>query len=72
MNLVACPDCRAQYDVTEMTLGSAVGGLLVQECTKCLGLWAPDDAFDGLFERASAAARNQATKGEAAAPRVDA
>lgn len=60
-----CPCCDTWMAVRE------VGGLLVQECTKCLGLWAPDDVFDALVERAAAAARERGAEGVGAAPRVD-
>ncbi len=60
-----CPCCETWMAVRE------VGGLLVQECTKCLGLWAPDDVFDALVDRATTAARERGAEGAGAAPRVD-
>lgn len=60
-----CPCCERWMVVRE------VGGLVVQECTKCLGLWAPDDAFEALVDRATVAARERAASGLASAPRVD-
>jgi Zn-finger nucleic acid-binding protein len=48
-----------------------VGGLEIQECPKCHGLWAPENRFDALVDRAAAAARNRDLEGESSAPRVD-
>ncbi|MEM9173743.1 MAG: zf-TFIIB domain-containing protein [Myxococcota bacterium] len=60
-----CPCCDTWMAVRE------VGGLLVQECTKCLGLWAPEDVFDALVDRATTAARERGAEGAPPAPRVD-
>lgn len=60
-----CPCCDTWMAVRE------VGGLRVQECTKCLGLWAPDDVFDALVERATTAVRERGAEGVGTAPRVD-
>ena len=48
-----------------------VGGLVIQECPKCHGLWAPDDTFDALVDRAAASARERAMNGAPSAPRED-
>jgi len=60
-----CPCCEAWMHARE------VGGLRVQECAKCLGLWTPDEVFDALVERATTAARERAANGDAIVPRVD-
>ncbi len=60
-----CPCCDRWLAVRE------VGGLLVQECTKCLGLWAPDDVFDALVDRATTMARERGAEGLGSIPRVD-
>jgi len=60
-----CPCCECWMTSRE------VGGLEIQECPKCFGLWAPENRFDALVARAAAAARNQDLEGEASAPRVD-
>jgi Zn-finger nucleic acid-binding protein len=59
-----CPCCDRWMTSRE------VGGLEIQECPKCHGLWAPEDRFDSLVDRA-AAARKQMGDGAAMAPRVD-
>ncbi len=46
-----CPCC----DVEMAHRG--IGGVWVQECAKCNGLWAPGDRFDALVDRALDAAR---------------
>jgi len=48
-----------------------VGGLDIQECEKCHGLWAPEDRFEALIDQATKLVREKAAAGEAAAPRVD-
>jgi Zn-finger nucleic acid-binding protein len=48
-----------------------VGGLVVQECSKCHGIWAPENVFEGLVDRATTLARERLVEGESAAPRVD-
>lgn len=60
-----CPCCEKWMAASE------VGGLLVQECPKCKGLWAGGNVFDALVDRAATAARERALAGEAAAPRMD-
>ena len=60
-----CPCCEAWMAPCE------VGGLVVQDCPKCHGLWAPENVFDALVDRATTLAREKAAQGEAAAPRVD-
>ena len=51
--------------------GCEVAGLLVQECPKCHGIWAGGGVFESLVDRAIAIAREQASTGAAAKPRVD-
>jgi Zn-finger nucleic acid-binding protein/ribosomal protein L40E len=41
-----CPCCGREMKVR------GIGGVFVHECTVCHGLWAPDDSFDHLIERA--------------------
>jgi Zn-finger nucleic acid-binding protein len=48
-----------------------VGGIEIQECEKCHGLWAPENRFDAIVDRATQIVRDKAVAGEAAAPRVD-
>ena len=66
---VKCPCCARALHPRE------VGGLVVFECTKCHGLWAPQDRFTALVERATEAARARqaagASGGTVAAPRVE-
>lgn len=59
-----CPCCDRWMTPRE------VGGLEIQECPKCHGLWAPEDRFDLLVERAAAAHRTRG-EGEPISPRVD-
>ena len=47
-----------------------VAGQLVQECEKCLGLWAPQGTFEALVDRAAAVARERKVAGSSTAPRV--
>jgi len=62
---VRCPCC-------ECWMGSRqVGGLEIHECPKCHGLWAPENRFDALVDRAVSAARERAARGEQPPPRVD-
>ncbi len=60
-----CPCCEKWMCVAE------VGGLVVQECPKCQGLWAGEQVFDSLVDRATQAARARAVDGQIARPRVD-
>ncbi len=60
-----CPGCERWLVACE------VGGLVVRECPKCHGLWAPGDVFDSLVDRAARIARERALSGELDAPRVD-
>jgi Zn-finger nucleic acid-binding protein len=48
-----------------------VGGLSIQECESCHGLWAPEDRFEALIDRATKLVRDKALAGEVASPRVD-
>ncbi len=48
-----------------------VGGLEIQECPKCHGLWAPEDRFEMLVERATMTARDRGVEAEVSVPRVD-
>lgn len=45
-----CPCCKCWMAPRE------VGGLEIYECPKCFGLWAPEDRFDLLVERAASVA----------------
>lgn len=60
-----CPCCEIGMIVRE------VGGLLVHECAKCHGLWAPSNVFDALVQRATTLARERIANGEGNAPRHD-
>jgi Zn-finger nucleic acid-binding protein len=60
-----CPVCERWMSAR------AVGGIEIQECPKCHGLWAPEDRFEALVDRATLAARDRAAAGEAVVPRVD-
>lgn len=60
-----CPPCDRLMSVR------VVGGIEIQECGKCYGLWAPGAGFEALIDRAARAAREQALAGEIARPRVD-
>lgn len=62
---VHCPCCDRQLGARE------VGGVVVFECGKCQGLWAPSDGFDQLVERAATAARTRLAAGDVPDPRVD-
>ena len=46
-------------------------GLEIQECEACHGLWAPEDRFDSLVDRAAKLARERMAAGSASVPRVD-
>ena len=60
-----CPCCETWMAVRD------VAGLLVQECSKCRGLWAPENVFDSLVQRATTAALERNAAGEGGAPRLD-
>ena len=60
-----CPCCD------RWMVSRIVGGLEIQECEGCHGLWAPEDRFDSLVDRAAKLARKRMADGEASAPRVD-
>ena len=60
-----CPCCECWMNSRE------IGGLEIQECPKCHGLWAPENRFDALVDRATAAARDHDLAGESTVPRVD-
>ncbi|MBY0399181.1 zf-TFIIB domain-containing protein [Myxococcota bacterium] len=62
---VACPCCERALQARE------AGGIVVHECGKCHGLWAPEDRFQALIERASETARDRVVAGRTSAPRVD-
>ena len=59
-----CPGCGALMPPHQ------VGGIRVNECTGCRGVWAPGDAFEQLVSRAFAARRAQAPAGLPAGARV--
>jgi len=48
-----------------------IGAIRIQECPGCHGLWAPEDRFDALVDRAARAARDRASAGEPIVPRVE-
>ena len=60
-----CPCCERWMTTRE------VGGLEIQECPKCHGLWAEENRFEALVDRATAAVRESVKQGESIAPRVD-
>ena len=60
-----CPCCECWMVSRE------VGGLEIYECPKCFGLWAPEDRFGLLVDRAAASARDRESDTEASSPRVD-
>lgn len=60
-----CPCCERWMTTRE------VGGLEIQECPQCHGLWAEGSRFEALVERATKAVRESAKQGETIAPRVD-
>lgn len=60
-----CPCCECWMAARE------VGGLEIYECPKCFGLWAPEDRFDSLVDRATTAARGRSAEEDLAPPRVD-
>ena len=60
------PCCERLMSVSE------VDGLVVQECPKCHGLWAANEVFSSLVDRATAVAKkNRAEGGEEAVPRFE-
>jgi Zn-finger nucleic acid-binding protein len=65
MSELRCPCCACWMASRE------VGGIEIQECGKCFGLWAPEDRFDQLVDRAVAAARERGPDEPVQAPRVD-
>lgn len=62
---IQCPCCARAMHPRE------VGGLVVHECGKCNGLWAPKDRFSILVDRAAEAARSRVAAGQPVVPRVD-
>ena len=60
-----CPCCERWMSASE------VGGLVVQECPKCHGLWAAGEVFSQLVDRAASVAKERAETGADAAPRVE-
>jgi Zn-finger nucleic acid-binding protein len=61
-----CPCCDRWLE------GREVAALIVEECPKCQGLWAPGDVFAELVDRAAATARSRGTGSPpGATPRVD-
>jgi Zn-finger nucleic acid-binding protein len=59
-----CPCCD------RWMVSRIVGGLEIQECESCHGLWAPEARFDSLVDRAAKLARERMATGEVRAPRV--
>jgi Zn-finger nucleic acid-binding protein len=62
---IDCPCCQRALAARE------IGGLVVHECAKCHGLWAPQDRFRQLVERASEVARARLAVGDVPKPRVE-
>jgi Zn-finger nucleic acid-binding protein len=60
-----CPCCEGWM------ASRSVSGLEIQECGKCHGLWAPENRFEALVDRATKTVREKAAAGQAAVPRVD-
>jgi Zn-finger nucleic acid-binding protein len=61
-----CPCCERWMSAR------TVGDLEIQECPECHGIWAPEDRFDALVDRAMKAARERVSpENESIAPRVD-
>jgi len=60
-----CPCCESWMRVSE------AGGITLQECPKCNGLWAGDQTFTALVDRATRMARENAVEGITSAPRVE-
>jgi Zn-finger nucleic acid-binding protein len=61
-----CPCCE------RWMMSREVGGVEIQECEKCHGLWAPEDRFESLVERATKLARERGEQSnDEVAPRVD-
>jgi Zn-finger nucleic acid-binding protein len=60
-----CPCCECWMAARE------VGGLEIYECQKCFGLWAPEDRFDALVDRATTAATSREAEDDSSLPRVD-
>lgn len=60
-----CPCCE------RWMAARVIGAIQIQECPGCHGLWAPEDRFDALVDRATRAARDRAAAGEPIVPRVE-
>lgn len=60
-----CPCCERWMAMRE------VGGFPLQECPKCLGLWAPDGVMEALVDRAASISRERLASGDGVAPRVE-
>lgn len=60
-----CPCCD------RWMMSRIVGGIDIQECEKCHGLWAPGDRFADLIDRATRLAQELSVEGERSMPRVD-
>jgi Zn-finger nucleic acid-binding protein/ribosomal protein L40E len=56
-----CPCCAQLMQVR------AIGGVAIQECPECNGLWVPGDQFDALVNKAVEAQKNRPTSGMAPA-----
>ena len=65
MSELRCPCCETWMASRE------VGGIEIQECGKCHGLWAPEDRFEQLVERTVTAVRERGVDEAVQAPRVD-
>ena len=61
---LSCPSCEGWMHARE------AAGQLVQECERCLGLWAPEGTFEALVDRAAAVGRARDATGAGIAPRV--
>ena len=60
-----CPACGV------LMPSHAVGGVAVNECPACHGLWAPGESFGVLVQRATEARGERSESEEPVAPRVD-
>jgi Zn-finger nucleic acid-binding protein/ribosomal protein L40E len=54
---LSCPCCRRPME------SRSVGGVSIQECPSCNGLWVPGDHFDRLMDRAIESIRSRPSEG---------
>ena len=60
---ISCPACG------DTLKAQGIGGVPVQECGRCAGLWVPGEHFDALVKRAMEAARSNPMRGLGFAPK---